>query len=330
MQRTSAMPQSRPPIERMMKVHQSILSGKYPNASGLAAELGVSAKSIHRDLDFMRDRLGLPLAYDGKRWGYYYTEPVSAFPSLQISEGELFALLVAEKAVQQYRGSAFEKPLVSAFNKMAASLPDTISFNLAAWEQTISFRLTAEPIFDLKIFNTLASATTRRRQLEITYRKPGSSQPEQRIIDPYHLANINGDWFLFAYDHLRKDVRTFAPARVKAARPTGQTFQRPQKFSPESLLRDSFAVRSGETTHEVVIRFDKSAADYVREKRWHWSQQLKELKNGGVELRMKISSLPEVERWVLAWGGKAVVLRPRELVDSVKASAGQLLDAHSG
>jgi predicted DNA-binding transcriptional regulator YafY len=326
---SAPLPQARPPIERMMKVHQAILGGKYPNASSLARELEVSTKSVHRDLEFMRDRLGLPLAYDGQRWGYYYTEPVSAFPSLQISEGELFALLVAEKAVQQYRGSAFEKPLVSAFNKMAASLPDTISFNLAAWEQTISFRLTAEPIFDLNIFNTLAAATTRRRQLEITYRKPGVSQSEQRVIDPYHLANINGDWFLFAYDHLRKDVRTFAPSRVKAAKYTGKAFDRPRKFSAETLLRDSFAVRSGADTHNVVIRFDKTAADYVREKRWHASQRLKELRDGSVELHMKVSSLAEVERWVLAWGGKAVVLRPQELIHSVQTSARALLKARA-
>ena len=41
-----------------------------------------------------------------------------------------------------------------------------------------------------------------------------SPEPERRVVDPYHLANINGEWFLFAYDHGRKDVRTFAPARI--------------------------------------------------------------------------------------------------------------------
>ena len=320
---------SRPPLERMLQVHHAILGGRYPNASSLAAELEVSTKSIQRDLEFMRDRLNLPVAYDSQKWGYYYTEPVSAFPSLQISEGELFALLVAEKAVQQYRGTAFEKPLMSAFNKMAASLPDTISFNLAAWEQTISFRLTAEPILDLEIFNALASATTERRQLEIKYRKPGVAEAEQRVIDPYHLANINGDWFLFAYDHLRKAMRTFAPARVKAARPTGKSFERPRKFSPESLLRDSFAVQSGPASQQVVIRFDRSASDYIREKRWHASQELKNLKDGGLELRMTVSSLPEVERWVLAWGGKATVLKPRALAESVVKGAKALLRCHA-
>ena len=65
--------------------------------------------------------MDLPIEYDGARHGYYYSQEVSAFPSLQISEGELFALLVAEKALQQYRGTSFEKPLVSALKKSAAT-----------------------------------------------------------------------------------------------------------------------------------------------------------------------------------------------------------------
>src|SRR5216683_7261991 len=122
---------SRPPLERMLKIHQAIKSGKYPNASALARELEVSTKSVHRDLEFMRDRLELPLEYDGSRFGYFYTEQVNAFPTLQITEGELLALVVAEKALQQYRGTSFEKPLLSAIRKMEQSLPDTVSLNLA-------------------------------------------------------------------------------------------------------------------------------------------------------------------------------------------------------
>src|SRR4029453_2742847 len=134
-------------------------SGNYPNASKLARDLAVSRRSINRDIDFMRERLGLPIEYKGGRFGYYYTQEVSAFPTLQITEGELFALLVAEKALQQYRGTTFEKPLLSAFKKMASSLPDTVSLNLADWEQTISFRHSAEPILNLEIFDALAKAT---------------------------------------------------------------------------------------------------------------------------------------------------------------------------
>jgi hypothetical protein len=184
---------ARPPLERMMRIHQAIAAGKYPNATTLARDIEVVPKTIHRDIEFMRDRLQLPIAYDERKYGYYYTEEVSSFPTLQITEGELVALLVAEKALQQYRGTHFEKPLLSAFKKMEASLPDTVSLNLADWDQTISFRTSVEPILNLEVFDGLGKATSHRQQLELTYRKPGSRRTEQRIVDPYHLANVNGE-----------------------------------------------------------------------------------------------------------------------------------------
>ena len=308
----------------MLRIHQSLSSGNFPNASTLAREIEVATKTIHRDIEFMRDRLNLPVEFDPGKNGYHYIGEVSAFPTMQISEGEIFALVVAEKALQQYRGTSFEKPLLSAIKKMESALPDTISLNLADIEQTISFRTRVEPILDLKIFDTLAKAAAQRKQLELVYRKPG--QPaEKRIVDPYHLANINGEWFLFAFDHARQDVRTFVPARIKSAALTGKTFDRPQKFSLEKRLRDSFGVHSGEGEFEVVVRFNARAADYIREKKWHASQSLRERKDGSLELKMKLSSLAEVERWVLSWGGDAVVVKPRELAAAVRESARRIL-----
>jgi len=108
-------------------------------------------------------------------------------------------------------------------------------------------------------------------------------------------------------------------------KPTGKIFERPQKFSLEKRLRNSFGVHSGEGEFEVIIRFNARAADYVREKKWHESQQLRELKGGGVELHLKLSSLMEIERWVLSWGGDAKVSKPRELVEAVREAAKRIL-----
>jgi len=329
---TSAQPSSdtgalhsRPPLERMLRIHQALQAGGFPNASKLAGEIEVSTKTIHRDLEFMRDRLNLPVEFDASRKGYFYDGEVSSFPTMQITEGEIFALVVAEKALQQYRGTSFEKPLLSAIKKMQQALPDTISLNFADIGQTISFRTRAEPILNLEIFDVLARAVAERRQLELLYRKPGQ-KAEMRLVDPYHLANINGEWFLFAFDHARKDIRTFAPARIQSARPTGETFERSQKFSLEKRLRDSFGVHSGEGKFEVIIRFAPQAADYIREKKWHPSQSLRGFKNGAVELKMNLSSLAEVKRWVLSWGGDAKVLQPPELADAVRQAAAAILN----
>jgi proteasome accessory factor B len=303
---------SRPPLERMMRIHTAIASGRFPNASSLAREFEVSTKTIQRDLDFMRDRMGLPVEYHPQRFGFHYTEPVDAFPTLQITEGELFALVVAEKALQQYRGSPFEKRLLTAFK------------NLAEWTQSISFRTTAEPNVDLGIIDRLAQAASEGRTLRLTYRKPGAAT-EERTVDPYHIGNVNGDWYLFAHDHLRKAIRTFVPSRILEAVPTGKTFQRPAKFALERHLRDSFGVYSRRGDFEVRVRFSRAVADYIREKRWHASQSLVELPDQGVELNLRLGSLEEISRWILGWGSEATVLAPPELANLVRGAAEALL-----
>jgi predicted DNA-binding transcriptional regulator YafY len=318
---------TRPPLERMLRIHQAIQAGRFPNAAALARELEVSSKSIHRDLEFMRDRLELPVQFDARRNGYYYTEEVGSFPTVQITEGELFALLLAEKALQQYRGTTFEKPLLSAFRKISATLPDTVSFNLSDWGESISFRFSAEPVLDLRVFDELARATARRQQLLLAYRKPGREEAELRKVDPYHLANINGEWFLFAFCHLRQDIRTFAPARIASITRTGQSFCRPADFSLQDRLSLSFGVRSGEGEHDIRIIFSKQAAGYIREKIWHSSQRIVQMPDGRIELHLRLSSLEEIQRWVLGWGGHAVVLYPPELAAAVRSAAQLILES---
>jgi len=320
---------SRPPLERMLRIHQEVQAGHFPNAHQLAGLLEVSTKTVHRDLEFMRDRLGLPLAYDARRFGYHYTEPVESFPNLKLTEGELVALVLAEKALQQYRGTPFERPLLSAIQKMEQGLPETISVSLADVARSFSFRQRVEPRLDLGVFDALTRAVTRCEQLEILYRKPGQTRPEQRRIDPYHLANINGEWYLFAHDHLRESLRTFVPARIQEVRFTGRTFRRPGRFSPDDLLRGSFGVRSGTGHYHVAILFQPPAADYVREKKWHPTQQLRDRRDGSVELHLELSELEEITRWVLSWGGQARVLRPKELIQRVHDAASRLLTGHS-
>ena len=312
----------------MVHIHNRIQAGKYPNATTLSRELEVSVRSITRDLEFMRDRMSLPIVYDDVKHGFYYHGEVAAFPTVTISEGELFALAVAEKALQQYRGTSFEAPLMSALKKMSDSLPDSISLNLNEWNDSISFRTSAEVILNLDIFDKLAQATSRKEQLELEYRKPGEKKPEKRLVNPYHLANVNGEWFLFAYDLMRKAIRTFVPARIASVRQTGVKFEKDPKFSIRDELGSSFGVHSGTGKYKVLLRFSSKVADYIREKRWHATQQLRELKDGGVELQMTLSALVEVERWILAWGGEAQVIGPKALRDKVRISARTILEVN--
>jgi proteasome accessory factor B len=317
--------QSRPPYARMLQIHDMIQRGNYPNASTLSKMMEVATKTIHRDIAFMRDRFGLPLEYDASRNGYCYTAPVDSFPMLQIDEGELFALLIAEKVLQQYRGTAFEKQLSSAFRKISESLPDTVTMRLSDWDAALDIRTTGKVNVDEKIFDLLFKSVTKGHQLEIFYTKP-NDQPEKRVIDPYQLASINSDWYLYAFDHKQQDIRCFAPARMESAKITGKKFKRPDSFSLDQHLSGAFGPFTGDESYDIRIRFNQRTAPFIREKTWHPTQKLKELKNGSVELSLTLSHLIDIRRWILGWGGGAKVLAPAELAKAVQAEARTILE----
>ena len=115
-------------------------------------------------------------------------------------------------------------------------------------------------------------------------------------------------------------------ARIKGMVETGVTFEPPEGFSLEERLRGSFAIVTGDEEQEIVIRFNELVADYIREKKWHPTQQQRDLENGGVELTMHLTSLSEVQRWVMTWCGNAQVISPPELAKSVREAAEKIIE----
>ena len=308
---------SRPPLERMQRLHDLLSTQQVVNCQKLGREFEVSYKTIQRDLDFMRDRLNLPLEYDPTRYTFRYTEVVEAFPLLQVSEGEILALFVAQKVLAQYRGTPFEKTLGTAFQKLTGALKETVSFDLGEWGSDYSFRVTGASAADLETFRLLARAIVQRQEISFSYHSLRASRPETRAVYPYHLANIDNAWYLLAHDPQRGQIRTFALPRIRTPQITKKTFDRPRGFSAEKELKGGFGVFSGTAKYQVRIRFDSFASRLVRERDWHPSQKMKETKGGGLELEMTLGALEEIERWILSWGDHAKALSPKVLTDAV-------------
>lgn len=319
--RSPGLPRSRPPLARMLQLHERLRANMFPNCSKLAAELEVSTKTIQRDIDFMRDRLNLPIAYDQLQFGFFYSEPVTSFPSIEVSEGEVLALFVAQIALRQYQGTAFEQRLRSAFQKITDGLNDRIVFDWDEVDAAISFRGVGSSEADLETFEVVSSGVLRSQEIGFQYRKLESKRWESRRLQPYHVGYIERQWYVFGFDLMRQQLRTFALPRMRQARNTGLKFRRPADFSIADHLGDSFGVFRGKGKYRVRIRFDAFATRLVRERKWHASQQIKFQRDGGSELSMTLGSLWEIERWVLSWGTHALVLAPTELARQVQDQA---------
>jgi len=322
---------SRPPLARMMRVHTLLQSRRYPNCRKLADELEVSPKTVQRDLDFMRYSMGLPIEYDQMHFGFYYTEPVSSFPNVEISQGELLALYIGQKALAQYKGTSFEAPLSRAFQKITDGLRDKISFSWTELDSAISFRSAGRTVADLHMFESLSHAVLKSLEVRFDYKKLGARAHEERSVQPYHLGCVENLWYLFGFDLHREQMRTFALPRIQKVRMSKTRFRRPPDFSIGNLLEESFGVfaKPSKGAIKVKVWFDAFASQLVQERLWHRSQKLKRLPGGALELSLTLGSLEEIERWVLSWGNHAEVLAPVDLRTRIAKTVAALTKTYS-
>lgn len=312
---------TRPPIRRLQVIHHRLKEGGYPNTVGLSEELEVNRRTILRDIEYLRDQLGAPVEYCGSRKGFYYSDTSYAIPAVHITEGDLIAIFVAEKALALYRGTPYETALKTAFERIAGSLPDEVRVSLSGIEQAYSFRLTAQSEQDLEIFKCVAGAAIKRRQIRMEYYTLYRDAVGSRVVDPYQLLNFNGDWYLFAYCHSRQEMRTFLVSRIKSVEKTGRGFTRDESLDVAGALGHSFGIITGDEKHTVRLKFDEFAARYIREKVWHPSQTIKQGKDGALTLTLKLNSLVEIRWWILSWGEHVEVLGPAELRTSLAETA---------
>jgi len=319
---------TRPALVRLARILIEIRDGRTPNASTLARTLEVTPRTIQRDLDYLRDQLGAPIDYDPKRRGYFTTDPSYQLPVFTVTEGELLALFLAERALQQYQGTPFASELRRLFEKLTVLLPDKVSLHLDHLTAACDVRSSPADLGDADRFRRLLRAVQRGRQLELLYWSASRDETLRRIVDPYHLASVEGDWYLVAHCHLREDVRMFAPARIRELRETGETFDRPADFRIADYLDVGFRrMRGAGPVQTVRLRFTPSAARYIRERTWHPSQKLHDDPDGSATLTLTVNCFAEVKRWVLSFGAECAVLEPAELREDITAESAMMAAA---
>jgi proteasome accessory factor B len=297
----------------MLRIHEQLQRGKKSNCSVLAELLDVSTKTVLRDIEFMRDQLLLPLEYDPLEYSYHYTAEVENFPTVVVTEGELLALLVAQKALQQYEGTPFQRQLEASFEKLTAGLQDKISFSPKAEMAAVSFHNHGSGKVELKVYEALGTAAMRRNEVSFQYRKPGEQGTKTRHLRPYHIANRQNFWYVIGHDLEKGAIRTFALARISKVEVSPKAFVVPPDFCPDKFFGKSFGAFVGHGDFHISVRFDPVAAENIRERFWHETQEVKELENGEIIFSVNLNDLGEIERWILSFGSHAEALEPVEL-----------------
>lgn len=316
-------------MERIIRIHERLGNEQHVTSSSLAAELETSSRTIKRDIEFMRDRLGVPIAWHAATHTYHYTHHCDLLPLLRLDADEALALVLAGCTFSAWSGSALGRALTAALEKLAPVIGGAVSLPGEALSAFI-YQSRAHPEADAehRWFAVALEAIQRRRELVIQYQKPRArSAIESRTLHPLHLAFLDHRWMLIAHDTGRRAIRNFLLTRIRTAKPTGGRFVPPADFDVTTYLGGSLGRFTGATEHVVRIAFDGTAAPYVRETPWHPSQINRELSDGTLEVNLRLNNLIDIQRRLLACGCHAKVIGPPELREAIAAEIAGM--AHS-
>lgn len=300
---------------RLQQLVEAIRSDQRPNCLNFATDYEVSQKTIQRDIDYLRDAWNAPIAYDRLKKGFYFTEPNWFLPAVMMSEGDFLVLLLAARVLEQYRGTPVAADLDKIIGKLTDMLPDKISLR-PEWMFT-RFSFTAPPSkpVDEAVWTGIVRAAIQQKWMNITYRSFNDKRARNRVIAPYHVANLQGEWYVFGPDAESALVRQWSMARIGKAEITDKGFAVPADFNAQKFLASTFGryVGAGKKPYHVRLRFKKEIADWITEREWHPGQKISQTTGGEMELQFTAAGLVELKRWVLAWGGNVTVLAPTEL-----------------
>ncbi|MBF2001023.1 MAG: YafY family transcriptional regulator [Synechococcales cyanobacterium M58_A2018_015] len=306
-------------LERLLQLDALLRSQHRQTAASLAQALEVSERTIRSDLAFLRDRYHAPLEFN-RTQGYYYSDPEWRLPSITLSQGELFALTLGARMLEAYAGSAYAADLRSAIARLAERLPEQSWVDLQqVADERILFRSGAAIGLDPEIWHKLEDACRTQKTVQMTYYTASRDSTSERKLDPYVLHIYRGtNPYVIGFCHQRQEIRWFRVDRIKSLTVLTKTFVPDPTFDAKDHLELIFQHEAGGVPQPVAIWFDAKTAPYVRERRWHPSQDIQEHPDGSLTLRMVVRGLNDLKRWVLGYGKGAIVKAPPELVQMVR------------
>jgi proteasome accessory factor B len=208
---------NKPQYARLLFIDEKVRSGSYPNAATIAEEYEVAQRTILRDIEYMRDMLGAPIEYDNSRRGYFYLEKNFFLPALDMSESDFFAICITEQALKQYENTPLYEKLSVIFKRLREYLPESIRVNTTWIDTEYTFMHESFTRIDPDVWENVSSALRWRKQIDILHRKAGAPEDVRRVVDPYHIVNYRGEWYLVGFCHKRKSVVRFAMSRISSA-----------------------------------------------------------------------------------------------------------------
>ena len=281
-----------------------------------------STRSLRRYLAILGDA-GFPLYFDRAANAYRFAEGYS-LKRLDLTSGELFGL-VALRSLSASIGGTIGASIEEVAEKLVGSAGSGARARVEA-VSPVAFRLSEIRLDEQgeRAFALLSSAERASRSVRFAYLdKEGKAS--SRVADPYGFIVNAGRVYCVAYDHTRKDKRTFAVDSISEPLVLAKTFQRPDDFNVEAYAAASISgVLHADYTTDVRVRFAPRVAKAAIAARVVAERRVKQAKDGSTEITYRVGDVDELVRWVLGWGAQAEIVGPRAARTRISALAKEI------
>lgn len=303
--------------ERFYKIQRLLNQRRTVSREMFLEELQVSRATFKRDLEYLRDRMNMPIVWDREEGGYRLDQdsPVASnfeLPGLWFSSEEIHALITMEQLLERLQPGLLG-PQVRPLRNRIRKILDTGDFNAEEVSRRIRITQIGVRPIDSDTFQAISSALLSRRRLRIEHYRRSRNEMLARDVSPQRITYYRDNWYLDAWCHLRKALRTFSLDAIHGAVVLGKRAREIKERTLDETLGAGFGIFSGKQTQQAVLRFSPMRARWVSRERWHSDQDGHFELDGAYVLTLPYSDPRELAMDILKYGPDVEVLAPASL-----------------
>jgi predicted DNA-binding transcriptional regulator YafY len=308
---------------RLLRLLSLLQTHRDWTGTDLADRLGITARTVRRDVDKLRS-LGYPVnAAPGVSGGYRLGRGAS-LPPLLLDDEEAVAVAVGLRTAAGGSVAGIAETSVQALAKIEQVMPSRLRHRVSALHSVTVQLNPGGPSVDPETLTTIAAACRDHQCLRFDYRSRNGAATV-RTTQPHRLVHTGRWWYLIAYDTDRDDWRTFRVDRLQPRTPTGPRFT-PHDPPADAAAFISRAVASAPYRYQARILMH-APMHAVAEHSSPTAGQLEAVDERTCLLHTGSNSLDQLALYIAIKGFDFQVLEPPELIHHIRVLTGRLARA---
>ncbi len=274
----------------------------------LAQHFACSERNIRRDIKSLRAD-GYDI-YNKAGVGYKLnTTTGMEVPGMWFSPEELYALLTVRRLGESISGGMFDmQPVQDKIRQLLGKSHPNVSEM-----RRIRVLGTGSRCKHMLCFSAVTQALLSRHQLQIVYHGRQKNTETSRRVSPQRMVFYRGNWYLDAWCHGAKGLRSFAVEQIKRAEDLGKPCKHISDEKLDAELARAFGIFSGKPLQTAVLRFTAHAARWVEQEEWFPDKRGEYLQDGSFELQIPYNNPTELIMEICRYGDQVEVVAPDDL-----------------